>query len=400
MYCRVIGRALLDAGARLVIATGCRAERVAEEWRDLRPFLGECNARFVDTRAFSSVGDSQLSAENLVELQRAIGVDATLFIEGDHFESQFVRIGIGRAPRLLGRNCAIFNQTCRWFPGEDPYTGNVDPQSGSRILPTLRRLKRRVLHYRESPEFFFEEILVRRRVLDVIVTKDERVTQRFGAPFCWMPEIYRVFDIQEDERRGDDWERFAGPVQELLARSEAENVLLYFGTGTWYKGYDYFLRLATSDSSILAIHAGAPARKEANKSYSFDVSALRESLLAEGRLFETGCYVSSADLTGLLFGSIRCFVSTHRLTLSSGTMLQALEFGKPVLTPDRGLLGWRTREFGLGMTYGYQDADSLLAEWYAMKQASVDEFKARICSFMRSFSREAVERFFRELLLS
>ena len=36
---------------------------------------------------------------------------------------------------------------------------------------------------------------------------------------------------------------------------------------------------------------------------------------------------------------------------SSGAMLQALMAGRPVLVPDQGLMAWRVRNFGLGLTY-------------------------------------------------
>jgi len=40
---------------------------------------------------------------------------------------------------------------------------------------------------------------------------------------------------------------------------------------------------------------------------------------------------------------------------SSGIMLQAAAAGRPVLVPDRGLMAWRTRRFGLGETFADGD---------------------------------------------
>ena len=51
--------------------------------------------------------------------------------------------------------------------------------------------------------------------------------------------------------------------------------------------------------------------------------------------------------------------ATHRLALSSSTVIQALELGKPVLVPDRGLLGHRVRTNHLGAVYRYEDLDDL-----------------------------------------
>ncbi len=108
--------------------------------------------------------------------------------------------------------------------------------------------------------------------------------------------------------------------------------------------------------------------------------------------------MASSDLVALLFRDIGRFVSTHRLTLSSGTLLQALEAGKSVLTPETGLVGWRTREFKLGGTYAYGDRMDLAAKWTAFKAGALDAEASNIQSFMRRFSREQTTRFFTDIL--
>ena len=90
-----------------------------------------------------------------------------------------------------------------------------------------------------------------------------------------------------------------------------------------------------------------------------DVEALRAQLKNENRLYETNAYVHTQRLKELLFGSIRLYITTHRLALSSSTVIQALELGKPVLVPDRGLLGYRVRKNNLGDVYSYEDLSDL-----------------------------------------
>jgi hypothetical protein len=175
-------------------------------------------------------------------------------------------------------------------------------------------------------------------------------------------------------------------------------VLLYFGTGAWYKGYDCFLKLAQTDGNAFALHAGAPERGEKGKSYLYDVEDMRHALLRQGRLFETNAFIESDDLISLLFRSIGRFVSTHRLTLSSGTVLQALELGKSVLTPDAGLVGWRTREYRLGTTHAYGNMEDLASTWAAFKSGTFDADPQDLRSFMGRFSRTNVERFFTDIV--
>ncbi len=89
----------------------------------------------------------------------------------------------------------------------------------------------------------------------------------------------------------------------------------------------------------------------------------------------------------------------HRLALSSSTVIQALELGKPVLVPDRGLLGWRVREHGLGGTYAYEDIADLQARATAMWQDDLSGFQRAAQAFWPRFSDAAIAGFFRRRLL-
>jgi hypothetical protein len=397
VYCRVIGEILLEAGCDVCIAAATDPDTVWDDWNDLRVFAGRKEVSFVDTRTMSEEGTEHLRAEEMVALQKTCSIDSTLFVEGDWFREQFIRIGSGEAPRLHGRNVAICAGVCHWYPGEDGYTGKRQPLFGPTLRQTLGRFKRAVLNQKESDRYFYKTVLAKRRVVDSIIVKDERITERYGAPFFWMPEIYRVFDGESDAVQGADFKQFSAPVEQYIEQAGAANVLLYFGTGTWYKGYDYFLKLAESDPSTFALHAGAPERSEP-KTMAFDTDGLKSTLREQGRLFETNGFVESSALVDLLFNSIERFVSTHRLTLSSGTMLQALEAGKPVLVPGTGLVGWRVERFGLGKTYRYQDEQDLVRNWRAFRKEPVDEYGPRINEFMQQFSRENVALFFTEQL--
>jgi len=393
-YCRVLSRALLDAGHRVAIAAPSDAADWRTRWPLLRPLADEPRARAVDTRTFGGLETGELTAEQMLLIQQECRADATLFVHADSFADQFRRMAAGGAPRLRGRVCAIFARTSEWYPGEDAYTGVREPWIGPTLRRTVGRWKRALLARASSSRYFFEHIVLGRRLVDALIVKDERITERYGPPVYWMPEIYRVFDVRDDERRGPDWDRFAEPMRRYMERAGPRDLLLYFGTGAWYKGYDLFLRLARSCPDTFALHAGAPDAREPGKPYACDIEALRAELLREGRLFETRAFVESDDLIKMAFDGIERFVSTHRLTLTSGTVLQALEHDKPALTPDTGLVGWRTRTAGLGTVYRYQDIADLTARWNEARRSAAPAPVAAIRRFMARFSREAVEGFF------
>lgn len=394
VYLRVIARALLNAGHEVTVAGPANKQEWMSSWPVLRVLADVPRVQACDTRRVSGQANGYLTAEQLLQVQRETRADTTLLIEADKFADEFRRIAANNAPRLRGRVCAIFARTAEWYPGEDSYTGQVEPLVGPTMRRTLGRARRWLFDYRDSPRFFFEKIIIARGLVDALIVKDERLPVRFGPPVQWMPEIYRVFDIQEEERRREDWYRFAEPIMNAIEEAGADRVLLYFGTGAWYKGYDWFLKLAHDDPAAFVLHAGAPDRQESSKPYDYDVAQLRAELIRQGRMFETNAYVESEDLVSLLFSRIARFVSTHRLTMSSGTLLQALEAGKPVLNAGTGLIGWRVREFGIGATYPYRNAEGLLSAWLEFREGKRDPQAEKISTFMRRYSREATESFF------
>ncbi len=394
VYVRVITRALLTAGHHVTVACPAQKQDWLDHWPNLRGLADEDGVRCLDSRNYTGGGQGHATVEQLVTIQKEAQADATLLIEADGLADEFRRMAADESLRLRGRVAAIFSRTSAWYPREDFYTGEVEPMIGPTVRRTLGRAKRALFNRRASAHYFYESILLKHRLVDALIVKDERLPPRYGAPVTWMPEIYRVFDVREDERRHADWHQFADPVQEYVRQAGPDNVLLYFGTGAWYKGYDWFLKLALDAPGTYALHAGAPERGEPGKRYDHDVMSLRDELLRQGRLFETRAFIKSEDLVDLLFASISRFVSTHRLSMSSGTLLQALEAGKPVLTPASGLVGWRTKTHRLGMTYPYGDAAGLRTAWQSFRHGAGDPVKSDLASFIRRFSRDAVEDFF------
>ena len=396
VYCRVLADLFAEEGHSIVIAGAGAAAEWPATWPDLAPLIGHPRIQFVRVQSRSATGQPALSAEELRTLQEDFRIDSTLWIDANAWAGELVRMAEKQAPRLRGRTVGIFARTSGWYPRENDYGGTPEPLFSGGPRARLARLKNFAWPGRETPTYLFRTALLRRRVLDAVVVKDERVAERFGPPIHWMPEIFRVF--------GADAARVSGPeampraMREFIDRAGSSNVLLYFGTGAFYKGYDVFLRLAEMDPTTFALHAGAPLRDVDRGRMQIEVDAVRARLLREGRLFETGSFVEDG-LVGALFHAVDRFVSTHRLTLSSGTMLQALDAGKPVLTPATGNVGYRTRKHSLGMTYRYGDPEDLREQWLRFRTTPAAQYQPAIRAYMERYSRTAVARTFRALLL-
>jgi hypothetical protein len=399
IYCGVITHILLELQCRVFLIAGWSEGIGINESPDIKPLLNDDRVTVIECGRISSTKDRFLSAEEITRIQKDFHIDSTLFIDADYFRNEFVRINKGAAPRLMGKNVGIFNQTSVWYPGEDFYSGEKIKWYAPTIRGSLGKIKRAIFRRKETDRYFYEEIIIRKRGLDAVLVKDERVSEHFGPPVFWMPDIYRSFDIAEGTVGDQEYDEFSGKYQEFLSRQNGREVLLFFGKGAWYRGYDYFLQLLEMDSTSCGVHCGAEYVKDGPE-YEFDVVRLRKGLSLEGRLFETQQYIHSKKLIDLFYSTTQKAVSTNRLTGSSGTMLQALEAGLPVLAPDRGLLGYRVKSNRLGEIYKYRDIEDLYGKWMLFKSQPVSQYRGSIERFVKQFDRKSLIESFRNLLMT
>lgn len=399
VYCRVIADALSESDGELVLAMGFGPKAELTDCADLLPLNGRRGVRLIDTRNYSATRNANLTAEELLDLQRAFEIDTTLFIEGDKSEIEFRRISSGMAPRLHGRNLAIFSNTAEWYPGEDSFTGLQKRMIAPTVRTTLGNIKRAVFERKKSPQYFYEKVLLANGVVDEIFVKDERLAEWHGPPVFWMPEISRPAATAENEADSAYFLRRKGELDSFLLANRDKEPVLYFGDAAFYKGYDLFLQFVASTPHVCAIHPGRSYEAGEKRLFQFDVDSLRQNLKREGRLYETNEYVHSQRMKELYFGTIRVYITTHRLMLSSSTVVQALEIGKPVLVPARGLLGHRVRENLLGEVYDYGSLSDLQKKAEVMWSSDLGRYSESIGIFWNRFSDNAIQTFFQRRVL-
>ena len=387
VYCRVIADALQGEECELVVAMGFSEAAELVDSPDVQPLATRERVQLIDTRG-------HLTAEEIAALQKEMRVDTTLFIEADKSADEFRRIAAGEAPRLPGRNIGIFANTAEWYPGEDSFTGAKKTLRAPTLRTTLGNVKRALFDRRKSVRYFYEQTILGSHVLDEIITKDERLSEWHGPPVYWMPEISSpaASDDTGFEEKRTAFERFR-------AQNAGREPLLYFGDAAFYKGYDLFLKFASEMPNAYVIHPGRTYDPKQREWFVYDVEALRAQLRAEGRLFETNEYVHSNRLKDLFFGAIRVYVTTHRLALSSSTVIQAAELGKAMLVPDRGLLGYRVKANGIGAVYRYGDLADLKQKADEMFRGDLSRFDEPLRRFAARFSQDEVRNFFVERLV-
>lgn len=399
VYCRVIADALATADCELVVAMGFTDEVGLGESPDLQPLVTRVGVRVLDTREYSGDGQPHLCAEELVSLQNSLSIDTTLFIEADKSNIEFTRIASREAPRLHGRNFGIFANAAEWYPGEDSFTGERLRILGPTLRTTLGNIKRTLFQREKSSRYFYEDVLIGEEILNEIFVKDERLATWYGPPVYWMPEISRPKHTAETAEQTVDFVRRKNELETFLASNKHREPVLYFGDAAYYKGYDLFLQFIASTPSTCAIHAGRSYDSVQHPFFQYDVDALRIQLKDAGRLHETNAYVHTRQLKELYFGVIRLYLTTHRLALSSSTVIQALELGKPVLVPDRGLLGYRVRAHELGDVYAYGDLSDLSRKAQDLWSSDLTRFATSVSSFWENFSDGSVKYFFTQRLM-
>jgi hypothetical protein len=391
VYCRVLIDILLEHGASVTLATG-DIENFEKKWPDLQPFTNRANVTITSTSEKSVGGIIHLSAQELMDLQSELSIDATIFTVPEFFRDEFIKIGRGQVAKLHGKNIGIFGATTKWYPGEDPYTGESLSSIGNGVRSKLSSIKSKVWKYWTTDKYFFETILLRKKVLDTVIVKDERVIEKFGDNVEWLPEIFKVFNFADSADSNREFESTAPQLKKFLRDTNPNDLVIFFGSGAWYKGYDYFLQMLIKDESSVGIHLGAEFQADNKRMFEGNPILMRKQLAEQGRLFQNNSFVESQKLIDYAFGCCRRFVSTHRLTLSSGTMLQALDYGMPVLVPDTGLVGQRVKNNGLGMTYRYGNVEDLVRQWKNFKMQPIEEYQSNISVFMNRFSRKEIER--------
>jgi len=399
VYCRVIDDALEGRDCERFLALGYTHEIGFAESPDLHPLATRSLVHLIDNRSRSASGSPHLTAEELVALQKELAIDTTLFIEADKSSDEFRRIAAGEAPRLLGRNLGIFANTAEWYPGEDSFTGERKRLVAPTLRTTLGNVKRAIFARRRTARWFYERVILRPRVLDEILVKDERLAEWHGPPVHWMPEISRPAAACETDEDREEYTDTARRLAQFLEANAGREPVLYFGDAAFYKGYDLFLDFVARTPSACALHPGRTYDERNAGWFQHDVEALRARLRSEGRLFETKRYIHTQRLKELFFGALRLYITTHRLPLSSSTVIQALELGKPVLVPDRGLLGHRVRANGIGDVYRYGDVEDLKRRAEALWGEDLTRFEEPARRFWSRFSDDAIRDFFVERLL-
>jgi glycosyltransferase involved in cell wall biosynthesis len=366
VYCGVVAGVLAELGWEVVVAAG-----LAELPQADRPRLEQLRRGPV-SRVLDVSADLRADGSSLAGLRRhssAQGADLAVLTEADDVLGEVAAWDVreGGPGRLL----ALFIRSTNY-----QYAPRAPGSGAGRILRRLRGgggSRAEELHRR----------LADRRPRGVVaLVLDELYASRHPASHHWLPDIYRdpdaaVADAGEQREWAERIERFvAGAARPLFA---------YIGTNQHRRGYDTLLRLALKEGGCVA-HCGR-FELDGEKSDP-EVRSMRVALHEEGRLLETGGPYLEAATADAFLRAARCIVLPYRgHDGSSGVMLQALAAGRPVLVPDRGLMSYRVRSFGLGATYVDGDEGDLRRRFRELELRGPEPFADDLARYLDYFAR-------------
>lgn len=375
VYCQVIADVLHGAGKPVVVAGALRDMPASRRDSFVEKLRRHGPVHLVDTSRMSR-GGREVTLAQMARLVRDAGADLTVLTEADDHVRTLVR-QIGPGGRLPGRRVGLFLRTTRYF--------HIGRARESRY-DALRRWRHGRTRWDRDPYLFHEHLLPRFGLLDAALCLDEAFVAAHGAPHQWLPDVYASFDAEDwalDHREQVLMEQLARFKDRLGDRP----LLVYYGLAQARRGYPDVLRLAEAVDGAVA-HCGVLAPIAGEEA---EVERLRAALTRRGALFESDGYVEGYGAARRFFAAGGGVVLPYRRHYgSSGVMLQALDAGRPVLVPNRGLMAWRVASFGLGRTAPEGSFAGLRAAFEALYGEDEAAYAPRVQAFMTSFSRDRV----------
>jgi glycosyltransferase involved in cell wall biosynthesis len=234
-------------------------------------------------------------------------------------------------------------------------------------------------------------------LLDGGLHADENLVETgVSDKYIHVPEMMNTRMEYEDAERSPFYVQVERDYREFLQQHEDKEVILCFGDLEPRKGFDYLLKLVDEHEDLVLVRCG---RTKPHYRRSWEDVFHKEHLIVNGRLFELDVYIQDQKLVDVLFESTKYILLPYKhFYRTSGSMIQALSYGKPVLVPDTGLLRDRIERHKLGRTFEHLSYESFCSEYRRLRgdyQVYADDVEAYM---ERYFSGDYLGRVIRRML--
>jgi glycosyltransferase involved in cell wall biosynthesis len=321
-------------------------------------------------------GGLDITLSDFLKLQNTCEADLTVFADADNHLSLFTSQIFKPNKKLRGRVVGIFMRPFYYYRKKS-------------LFQKLRFLKHFASRWKTDEQLFYDFFLKRFSLLDVALSLDENFVAN-NPKFRWLPDVFQQYAeviLKADEKSTQrHW------IEKLKAFKEKNKdrfSFFYFGTAQHRRGYDILLKMA-EESGGCFIHCGL---RDTEAKFSYDTNKIISSLKNEDRFFETNEYIEDPFCIEYFFRSVSHLVLPYRKFFgSSGVMLQALEYGVPILAPNVGVMGYRIEKYNLGMTYSDSDINSLKTQLDRFKKMDPKSFQNNIKTYMDLQSVEQLKK--------
>lgn len=203
----------------------------------------------------------------------------------------------------------------------------------------------------------------------------------------WLPDISKSFNY-DGNHAGTDTESLCSQIDQFVSLNKDKEILLFFGSYFDRKGFDFLLDLALEDKQFVLLRAGDMFESDQNSKFLDKMIELEK----KGQLLNIPIFIESPVVIKKIFDAANFIPLPYRNHYSSsGVMLQAMEFGKPVIVPDIGLMGRRVAHNDIGITYKHEDYEDFKNAVYQM-QKFYDKFDQKVEDYYSQFSKENIFR--------
>jgi hypothetical protein len=359
VYVFVIAHILRELGYEIVIAGNFSANLNNTFYIDKLVKNNEIIK--IDTYGYAGFGIN-ISNSEFLNLQKKHNISLTVFAEADNHLPLFISQILPFNERFQGRLVGIFLRP--WYFYEK-----------LSFIDKLRYIKNLKKRWKFDKRLFHELLNSHFNLLDNSMHIDEYFVSKH-VKCSWLPDVFQQYADNIVREETSDQRVWVERLDNFIQGNKGCFILLYFGTSQQRRGYAELLKLAI-DFNACFVHCGL---RNDNESYIYDVNNLREILNNNNKLFETNQYITDPYCIEYFFKAVSHLVLPYINFLgSSGVMLQALSYGIPVLVPDIGIIGYRTRNFNLGLTYS---PGLLEKQFFKFKETPIENFANSIGGYM------------------
>ena len=362
VYCNVVAQWALESKMKVILCIGndwCRGgNTISQDSPYIDIYMTNNNVDIINA---SQKPPHKSDSEYLLNLENDIKPDLIFVISGDEFNNSlysFMKDSIV-SKRHSSKWIGIFI-SCFCYPD----LANWLKQKVQKLM-----LKQKLKYFDRT--YWLDEYFVN--------NKNSKNT-------VWLPDISKSFNISVNNDAAE-FELLCPRIDNFLINNKGKDVLLFLGGEFNRKGFDFIIELALEDEQFVVLSVGDSLE---NVHENQEIMEKMSILEKNGRLRYIPKFIKNPIIINKLFQATNYILLPYRDHYSSsGVMLQAIEFQKPVVVPNIGLMGKRVFKNHLGITYKHKKYDEFKQTVYKMQNEYYNYIPSTI-TFYESFSKEAI----------